>query len=95
MGNARNNARARKRKHVFHTKKEENETDGNHDDNQPPPTKSLRGEKIKEAKNELNIINFKLLKTFLTQFLSCPECHCNGIVLIDLLPSRMGYAHKH
>jgi hypothetical protein len=101
MGNPNNRSRTSKRRKVFCGKKKISET---------PPPENLRSQKIKKRKsldestvggrndsaddNYNFIINFGILKSFVSDFLSCPECYSRNVELFDELSLRMGYAHK-
>ena len=51
-------------------------------------------EDVVDSNNYNVIINFGLLKKFISKFSSCPECHSSDIKFFDDSAFRMGYSHK-
>ena len=100
MGNPNNHSRTSKCKNIFF---------GNKNDSETPLPENLRSQKIKKRKsldestvegrtdnpdNYNLIVNFGVLKSFVSAFLSCPKCDSKNVELCDELSLCMGYAHK-
>ena len=97
MGNKNNCGRKRKRQRQFFTKKP--------DQSEAIPYTSVRCKKITSSifntseddiddQNYNIIVNFKLLKNFVSTFSTCPECCSHNVIFSDDLSCRMGYSHK-
>ena len=55
---------------------------------------TISSEDVVDSNNYNVIINFGLLKKFISKFLSCPECHSSDTDFFDNSVFRMGYSHK-